>query len=868
MADSSGRTGIAGGSSAASNDDVRLVAGTHRGAALAAPLSVWHHTIVSLWLLAWCLGTWVQTTCAEPLGRPLSAAVAAAALTLLVLTCTPPRRLRHAVWARALCVALTCAAMATAVTDERSRMRLNDRLPAELEHTDLNVEGEIASVPAWSVDGWRFVFEPTRLDDSRPPLPNRLSLFWARDRAGDTLGGGTASNPHVGLHAGQRWRLPVRLKRPHGVVNPGGFDAELWMFEQGFGATGSVRTGGAASDPVWLGASDWCVDCWRQRWRDRVLTAHPDAAGRLLAALSVGDQSALSAEDWEIYRITGTAHLVAISGLHITMLAWLGQFIGRAAASRMPSVVRRLPAPAVGRWAGWVLAVTYAVLAGWGVPAQRTVIMLSIILLLRHGAARWPSSLVLLLAATAVAMVDPWSLLQPGFWLSFGAVSLLMLGHGGDANDDVADTRGAPAWRRHLLALLRTQALATLGLAPLSLVMFGQVSLVGYLANLLAVPWMTLVITPLALTGMLLPQVSAWAAWAALPLLELLRTMAGLPWAQWHAASAPVWAVVAAAAGLPLALLRLPAGWRLAGVAMVLPLLWPPVVSVPAGQFDLIALDVGQGTAVLVRTARHALLYDTGPALGSDDDAGRRTVVPLLHAVGVRRLDTLVLSHSDTDHVGGAASVSAAWPDAAVLGSLPAGHVLRHLGRGAWTSCRAGMGWQWDGVRFEVLRPARAADDLRQTPNASSCVLRISAASGASALLPGDIEAAQEAALVEAYGSRLRSDVLVVPHHGSRTSSTSVFLDSVAPCIGVVQAGYMNRFGHPREDVLRRYENRGIAVVRTDRCGAWRWSEDGVECTRTVRQRYWTWRDSAAVAEDGGAVVACHHGDTIHGAQE
>ena len=590
---------------------------------------------------------------------------------------------------------------------------------------------------------------------------------------------------------------------------------------------------------------------------------------------------------WEVLRNTGVAHLMSISGLHITMLGWLGGAAIGASWRRSERAALWLPTPVAARWGGVGVAWLYALLAGWGVPAQRTVMMLVATALLRGAGLNWPASLVALAAMVPVTLLDPWALLQPGFWLSFAAVGLLMVSE--PARRVAAD--GAPAYgpedaagrpregagaretpaprapaagvptpfagtlRRFARVLgielrggLRAQVVASLGLAPLTLVAFQQVSLVGLLSNLVAEPWVTLVVTPLTLLGVVLPPLWHAAAFALRPLLWLLARLARWPLANVHVATAPGWALAAGLAGGAVLMLPLPGRARLLGTTMLLPLLWPFVARPAAGRFELVAADVGQGTAVLVRTRSHLLLFDTGPRFGEDNDAGRRMLLPLMQARGEARVDVLMLSHADADHVGGAQSVIDRMPVGALRSSLAAGNPLR-ANPLPHTACEAGQGWAWDGVRFTILHPF--ASDYRPgaKTNALSCVLRVVGADGASALLTGDVEAPGEARLVARARDRpadpavhLRSDILVVPHHGSRTSSTDAFLDAVRPQVAVIQVGYRSRYGHPAPDVVARYRAHGIPVVRSDHCGAWLWTGGQARCTRALRRRYWQWQ--------------------------
>jgi competence protein ComEC len=373
----------------------------------------------------------------------------------------------------------------------------------------------------------------------------------------------------------------------------------------------------------------------------------------------------------------------------------------------------------------------------------------------------------------------------------------------------------------------------------LSLVFFHQISLLGFFANLVAIPLVTLVITPLALLGVLWS--GAWAAAAACvqALLTALSPLAAWSWAVWNVPAAPPWAWVLGLIGSVLVLLRLPWALRVSGGLLLVPLLWPPAPRPAFGAAEVVMVDIGQGTAVLVRTRHHLLMYDTGPGYSPQADAGGRVLLPLLRARGETQLDMLMISHRDNDHAGGAATLMKSLPVIGLRSSLEVGHPLL-AAPVPHTRCEAGQRWQWDGVAFEVLHPTTQDQAVPQRPNALSCVLRIAPQHGPSVLLTGDIEAAQEAALVERLGPALRTDVLLVPHHGSRTSSTAAFLEAVQPKVAVVQAGFLSRYGHPAPDVLARYAAKGITVVRSDACGAYTWVANApARCEREVHRRYW-----------------------------
>ena len=767
-----------------------------------------------------------------------------------------------------------------------------------LEGVDVQITGKVLAMPQRSDDAVRFrlAVESAQLGGQSVLLPDQLLLGWysgfgggfggrsplVNDRIADTDEAALAlQRQPQNLRPGERWQMTVRLKAPHGNSNPFGFDYELWLWEQGIQATGYVRAGVHDKPPTRLSTS-WQhpVDQARQSVREAIYKQVADRhlAG-VLAALVVGDQGAIERADWDVFRTTGVAHLMSISGLHITMFAWLASMLlgalWRRSASVSPRLCLAVPASTAGAVGGLVLAVLYALFSGWGVPAQRTVWMLAALVALRLSGRRWPASATWLLAMAVVVAGDPWALMQAGFWLSFVAVGVLFATDSGAtkavndwtrSNFDAENgekvaldspVRSVTGWLilkrliaplgTHLVSGAREQWVVTLALTPLSLLLFNQVSLVGLLANAVAIPWVTLVLTPLAMVGMLWSPVWNAAAWAAYALNGALQWLATWSFAAISMPSAPLWAAVAGVLGGLLLALRLPHRLRLLGLPLLLPvLLWQPE-HMAAGQFEVLAADIGQGNAVLVRTASHALLYDTGPRYSNDGDAGQRVLVPLLRALG-ERLDVLMLSHRDSDHIGGAPAVLAMQPQAAFYSSVEDAHPLQALHSA--TRCVAGQQWTWDGVDFQVLHPDAGdygAGGTAPKSNAMSCVLRVS--NGVrTALLVGDIEAAQEARMVTALAadarsqSLLKADLLLVPHHGSKTSSSPAFLDAVAPRIALVQAGYRNRFNHPVPVVVARYEARHIQLVRSTVCGAATWRStfaENMACQRETGLRYW-----------------------------
>ncbi len=796
-------------------------------------------------LSGWVLGTAAQLQQPQLWGRAAYLGLLAAALGAGGLLW---RRAGRALAARAVACLLLGAAAAFAGAGLRAQALQARALEPALEGIDLELTGVVSRMPQRGQAGWRFVFdvEAARRDGNPVSIPPRLQLAWyAAPWPGADAG--RAPAPPADLRAGDRWRFTARLRAPHGNLNPHGFDYELWLWERGIRATGYVRLGARDLPPRRLGqAVAHPVERLRQSVRDAILAGAPgaDADARrragIVAALVTGDQNLIERADWDLFRITGVAHLMSISGLHITMFAWLavavvGWIWRRSALWSAPLRLNpslRVPAPHAALVGGVLLASGYAVFSGWGVPAQRTVLMLTTLVLLKLAGLRWPWWMSWLLACAVVLASDPWAVLQPGFWLSFVAVGVLFA-----AGSDLVET-GRRGLGSRLRQLLREQVVVTLALTPLSLILFGQASAVGLLANLLAIPWVTLAVTPLALLGVLWPPLWALAGAVLAPLMALLGWLASWPMSSVSMAAAPLWLGLAAVTGGVLLALRWPWPLRAAGLPLLLPLLlWQPPRPAP-GQFELVAADVGQGSSVIVRTATRTLLYDAGPRYSLESDAGQRVLVPLLRALG-ERLELLVLSHRDGDHIGGAGAIIASQQRVALLASIEPGHDLH--GQRPAMRCQAGQRWQWDGVEFEILSPAAECYAGTRDANALSCVLRIRTPAGVAALLPGDIGVSQERALVAATDG-LRADLLLAPHHGSRSSSSAALLAAVQPRWALVQSGYRNRFGHPAPEVLARYQAHGVRVAESPRCGAMRWHSarpEALQCQREVAARYW-----------------------------
>lgn len=725
-------------------------------------------------------------------------------------------------------------------------------LPTEWEGRDVALVGTIDSLPYRFEQGVRFHFAVEQVEGAPPPdgFPRRVALSWySAFRPGDLQ-----PVPEVG--PGERWQFTARLRRPHGNANPHGFDYEVWLLEQNLRATGYVRPDqrrAMKNERIdsFVPSFNNFVQRSRAWLRDRIYTALPqhEYAG-VIVALVIGDQRAIAQSDWKVFNHTGIGHLVSISGLHITMISamfaalmlalWRRSFFTRL---QLPLL---LPAQKAAAMTGAASALLYVLLAGFGIPAQRTLAMLTVVALALWTGRITKVSHVLCLALGVVVVLDPWAVLQPGFWLSFGAVAAILYATVGRPAPLAAELGWRDRWLQRLSGAARIQYAVTLGLVPLTMLLFAQVSLVSPLANAIAIPLVSFFVTPAALIGSVLPMpMSEWvlgaAHWLVWVLAQLLHWMSAFPAAVWTAPVPAQWSVAAALIGT--AWMLAPRGWpvRWLGVACLLPLLLATAAAPKPGEMWVTALDVGQGMALLIETPNRRLLYDTGPAYSPDSDGGNRVILPYLKGRGINSLDAVIVSHSDTDHAGGALSV---FEDIAVgwtSSSIPEAHpVVQRAPR--HRRCEAGQAWEWDGVRFEMLYPVPAVYESRKwRANARSCTLKISV-NGRAILLPGDIEAVQEGHLVAAGPDLLRANVLLAPHHGSGTSSTLPFLQAVQPEIALFQVGHANRYRHPKEEVYQRYADLGVQRLRTDETGAvsLRFGDRlEVSAFRMEQARYW-----------------------------
>lgn len=717
----------------------------------------------------------------------------------------------------------------------QAQQRLAVTLPDEWQGRDIKVIGVIADLPRIHEHGQRFNFDVENTLTPRVSVPRHIYLSTYDDKQ---------TTPPV-LHAGERWQLTLRLKQPHGSSNPHGFDFEVWALENNVRAVGYVYS---KADNVRLTALadgfNYRIETWREAVRDKFNATLVNASyAGVLNALAIGDQSSIPQTHWQVFTRTGVNHLMSISGLHITMLAGLGFAITYWLWRRSVRLTLLLPARKVAALVALLVALGYALLSGYAVPAQRTVYMVGAVAVALWLNRNFSLTQILSIALLGVLIPDPWAVLSPGFWLSFGAVSLILY--------VTAHRLEKSHW---LMEYGKVQWAMTIGLIPLLLGLFQQVSLVSPIANAFAIPLVSLVVVPIALLGAVLPlDAPLWLAHSVMGwTMVLLEWLNNLPQAVWTQHAPPAWSIAAGMLGVLVILLPrgFPARWL--GFLMLLPMFLNTPEPPANDSIRLIIFDVGQGLAVAAQTRHHALLYDAGPDFSDGADSGNRILIPSLRALGISKLDGLILTHDDTDHTGGAASVMQAMPIGWVSSSLPDGHPLLQQTADR-QRCINGQSWQWDGVQFEMLHPDTASYGKEKiSKNNRGCVLRISIGKE-HILLAADIEKESEQQLLEKHADKLPAGLLVVPHHGSKTSSTDTFVTAVRPGYAVFTVGYLNRFGHPKQEVVQRYAQSGAKILRSDEDGAIlvEMNAQGlqVEPYRKTHRRYWTHSPSSYLGE-------------------
>jgi competence protein ComEC len=688
---------------------------------------------------------------------------------------------------RAVGVVIAAFSLGLSYGAVRAQWRLADRLPAALERQVLQVEGRVVGLPEVASYGPRIHF---LVEQAPTGVPHHLLL--------------TDNLPPADWHPGQRWRLSVKLRQPHGAANPGGGDYEAYLLAEGVGATGTIQQDHRELLSAFVSTPSAWVDRLRSAIAHHirtVLSGQPYT--EMLVALVAGDESGISQSQWGLMKKTGAVHLVTISGMHVTMLAGLAGAFVNALWRRFSWLTRRLPARKAALLFGFAAALAYAVLAGLRIPILRSIYMLSVAVLALLANRSLSVFTIWCLALAVCAGIDPWAVVSVGFWLSFVTVGALLWATSGH----LGRLRG---WREKLRGWRASQWAATLGSAPILLVLFQQLPIASPFAYASAIPLACGVVTPLALLGALDPtgvllRVAHFVLSLCIRLLVLI-SHADLMWTQ---AAPPMWTVLPAAVAVGVLLLPRATPGKLLAATGFLPMLFPFHSAMPEGAFRTTVLDVGQGLAVTVRTANHAMLFDTGSA-----NAASRTLPAALQADGVRRLDLMLLSDTDDGNSGGATALLAALP----VGRVMAASAIPGIDATKVTQCAPGQSWVWDGVHFDVLAPL-PGESVDSKARNNSCVVRVSGPNG-SLLLPANIEHKEQTQLAAYYGAALATDALIMPHHGAAGAWSADFLDAVKPRLAVASVGYLNPYRQPRQDVVDAYHARGIAVCRTDLDGA------------------------------------------------
>ncbi|MBU0744014.1 MAG: DNA internalization-related competence protein ComEC/Rec2 [Gammaproteobacteria bacterium] len=667
-------------------------------------------------------------------------------------------------------------------------------LPRELESKNLLITGYIAAPPISKSRWVSFNFKTKTIAGEEKHT--KLKLSWYGD------------SPKI--NAGDKWQLLVRLKRPHGMLNPGGFDVEKHLLMHHIRATGYV-VNSDANQVLSSSVYNYPLSRLRQfliQKMDQALISDPLAP--LIIAFVTGFEDRITQSQWQVMRDTGTSYLVAISGLHVGLVASIvfvfAQFLWRF-SSRLTLL---LPAREAGIIIGLFIGLLYSAVSGLSIPTQRALVMLlmfSLVVLFRRYSKSWNAWLWSLFL---VLVINPLAVLTIGFWLSFCAVAAIIYVGSGRIKQN----------RSRLRKFWRMQFTVTLALLPLTLLFFQQLSLVTFLANLIAMPGVCLIIIPMSLLGalclLLIPgSIGGWILWCGAKLLGIiwwwLTFLANFFNCSWYHPIYNSWVLVATSVGV--IILLAPRGFpaRYLGLLYLLPLFfYEPPSPKENNEVWFTLLDVGQGLAAVVQTKNHVLLYDTGPKF-FEYDAGASIIVPYLRKTGVKTINAMVVSHGDSDHSGGAISILKAHSVDMVITSVPENFIAYKA-----NSCFAGQHWQWDGVDFQMLSPAK---DASFSGNNASCVLKISSGKN-SILLPGDIERAAEGSLIKNYELGLNSTILVAPHHGSATSSTDGLIAAVKPQYVIFPVGYRNRFRFPHKKVITRYMKSNAILLNASQTGA------------------------------------------------
>ena len=685
----------------------------------------------------------------------------------------------------------------------RAHWVLDVALPNEVQGKDVLVTGVVASIPLEDKRKRRFEFdvETMLFNHSKVKFTSKIRLSWYKTRN---------TNKHQSeIKAGQRWQFWLRLKQPHGFMNPGGFDYESWLYQKKIRATGYVRINAKKKQfakKISDAASGYSMLVLRQNLYIQLnsITSQKNYAG-ILIALAMGERSGITPQQWDVFRATGTSHLVAISGLHIGLLAGFIFFITRRLWPYCGSAALVLAAPRAAALMSMLVAIFYAALSGFAVPSQRALIMICIVMFSIFSLRKVQSSQVLSLAMLGVLLLDPVAVLSAGFWLSFSAVTIISIAALGRLKfDESWKVWGRLQWR------------ISLALIPLLVFLFQQASIVSPITNLFAIPIISFLVVPFVLFAssfsFLTPELSTVIFSFTNNILSvlwwILSYLADTPISEWHGVKPDL--VSLSLASLGFFLLLAPKGWpaKNFGFFLLIPLLWPNTLSLKEGEAEMTLLDVGQGLAAVIQTKQHTMVFDTGPKFSKSFDTGAAVVIPFIRQKNIKKLDMLIVSHKDNDHSGGLESIQK---------EIEIVKLKASYNEKGSEDCRSGQRWIWDGVLFEMLNPDESINYKKR--NNASCVLRVSAGKD-SILLSADIEKKAEKQLVLRYAEGLESTYLVAPHHGSKTSSSKKILEAVNPKYVLIPVGFRNRYRMPHASVIQRYNDRSVSIIETYNSGA------------------------------------------------
>ena len=688
----------------------------------------------------------------------------------------------------------------------------------EFERVDMVINGDVVGLPAKKGDNYHFRFKVTSVDEAKhKPIIGKLIQL-------------SCYRCFLNFHANEEWQLTVRLKRPHGYASWGAFDYEKYLFRHRLIAKGYIRL---KHENTLINEDVSGPTVWRQSIRERIQGFDNSVGRNMFLALTIGDKSGFSNHQQQTFQASGVSHLMAISGLHVGLVFVSVVFLFKWVSWPFARVFEYYPRPHLVLFPAFMVSFLYAALAGFAVSTQRALIMLAVYLACRLFARQLSLLNILMLAVFLLLLIDPFSVMDVGFWLSCGAIAVIAVISNNDNSVFSSDNSS--------LALVKLQPILWLGMLPMGVVFFGKLSFVSPIVNLLAVPLFCTVLIPITLVLIIVDLMGGTIVTNVLiPLIihcfnavfHCLEFIVSLPFASdfvtpllwWQWLLFTFFVVLFVGQFVKLAFL--------VGIFFVASILAKPVTDLSKDELQIVLLDVGQGLAMVIETPNTVSIYDTGPKYSSGFTVADAVLLPYLRRRGIEKIDNLIISHADNDHIGGYQAVQDAFLVERVLSSRVDKVPEADL-------CKAGQSWKADATKFTIIGPAEGTPE---GSNNLSCVLKIEHL-GVTVLLTGDIEKKVERFMVRNNKRELRADIMLVPHQGSKTSSTNVFLDAVSPTAALLAAGYKNHYGHPHASVLERYEKRGIKVFSTIESGSvllkvnsqgWRFIE-----YRQAQQRFW-----------------------------